>query len=281
MSLPRCFGVLGDPVAHSRSPAMHAAAFASLGLAHRYLAFHVDAAGLAAAIGGAWALGFGGLNLTVPHKQAAAALCDELTARARRIGAVNTIAFAGSRIVGDNTDAPGFAAAVGELGEAAVSQAVVLGGGGAALAVVDALMHDLRAGVVRWVGRDPGALRAAIAARPAWARVQPLDYAALARTPLACDLLVNCTTVGMPGGSSGPEFPVPLALDGLLPGARVVDVVYPRPAGGLLDRAAAGGWVVQDGLTMLLWQGVRALELWLAQPLPPATIAAMRAALTP
>ncbi len=267
---------------------MHAAAFASLGLGHRYLAFHVDEAGLAAAIGGARALGFGGLNLTVPHKVRAAGLCDELSPRARRIGAVNTIAFLinGSRIFGDNTDAPGFAAAAAELGEATVDHAVVLGGGGAALAVIDALMHDLRAGTVRWVSRDPAALQAAVAARPSWARVQPLDYTALARAPLACDLLVNCTTVGMRGGPaefssrpSGPEFSP--TLDGLRAGARVIDVVYPRPAGGLLDRAEAAGCVVQDGLAMLLWQGVRALELWLGQPLPPATIAAMRAALTP
>jgi shikimate dehydrogenase len=257
---------------------MHAAAFASLGLGHRYLAFHVDAASLAPAIGGARALGFGGLNLTVPHKVRAAALCDELSASARRIGAVNTIAFfAGSRVFGDNTDAPGFAAAVGEMGDAAVEQAVVLGGGGAALAVIDALMHDLRAEEVRWVSRDPAALRAAVAARPSWARVQPLDYAELATAPRTCDLLVNCTTVGMRGGPA--EFPV--ALDGLRAGTRVIDVVYPRPAGGLLDRAEAAGCVVQDGLAMLLWQGVRALELWLARPLPPATIAAMRAALTP
>lgn len=257
---------------------MHAAAFASLGLGHRYLAFHVDAAGLAAAIGGARALGFGGLNLTVPHKQAAVALCDELSPRARRIGAVNTIAFEGSRIFGDNTDAPGFAAAVAELGDAAIEDAVVLGGGGAALAVIDALLQDLRVGEVRWVSRDPAALRATIAARPEWARVQPRSYAALATAPLTCDLLVHCTTVGMRGGPAA--LPVELELAGPRPGARVIDAVYPRPVGGLLDQAAARGWLVQDGLAMLLWQGVRALERWLARPLPPATIAAMRAALT-
>lgn len=269
MSLPRCFGVLGDPVAHSRSPVMHAAAFASLGLPHRYMAFHVEPAGLAAAVRGAAALGFGGLNLTVPHKQAAVDLCDELTATARRIGAVNTVLFKDGKIVGDNTDGLGFADAVRELGAAPVD-AVVLGGGGAALAVIDALVHELGARAVRWASRDPSGLRAV-------SGVEAVDYAALVSRRLDADLLVNCTTVGMRGGPA--EFPVPLALDGLRAGARVVDVVYPRPAGGLLDAAEAAGVVVQDGLPMLLWQGVRALERWLARPLPPATIAAMRAAL--
>src|SRR5690606_31923639 len=89
----RCFGVLGDPIGHSRSPAMHTAAFAALGLPHSYLAFHVAPSRLAAALTGAAALGFGGLNLTVPHKQAALALCDALGPEARRIGAVNTLCF--------------------------------------------------------------------------------------------------------------------------------------------------------------------------------------------
>jgi shikimate dehydrogenase len=141
MILPRCFGVLGDPVAHSRSPAMHSAAFASLGLPHRYLGFHVAPDRLLAAIAGARALGFGGLNLTVPHKQAALAAVDRLGDAARRIGAVNTVSFVDGAVVGDNTDAPGFVAAARELDAAPVDEAVVLGAGGAALAVVDAIVH--------------------------------------------------------------------------------------------------------------------------------------------
>jgi shikimate dehydrogenase len=274
MSLPRCFGVLGDPVAHSRSPVMHAAAFAALGLPHRYLAFHVDAAGLPAALAGARALGFGGLSLTVPHKQAAVALCDELTPTARRIGAVNVVVFSDAGICGDNTDGHGFAAAVGELAGGAIERAVILGGGGAALAVIDAVVHALRVRDVRWVTRDPAALRAS---RAPDAGVRVIDYAELAAEPLAADLLVNCTTVGMRQGPR--EWPVALAVDSLRPGARVVDIVYPRPHGGLLDVAEAAGFVVQDGLPMLLWQGVRALERWLGGPLPADAVTAMRAAL--
>ena len=259
---------------------MHAAAFASLGLPHRYLAFHVAPSDLPAALAGARALGFGGVNLTVPHKQAALACVDELTDTARRIGAVNTICFTARGLVGDNTDAPGFAAAARELDPAAVRSAAVLGAGEAALAVIDAIVHELLSpgGELRWISRDPSALAAVLAAKP-WlaATVRPTSYAELAAAPLTAELLVNCTTVGMRGGPGG--FPVALDLTRLPASARVIDAVYPRPAGGLLDQAAALGHPTQDGLPMLLWQGVRALERWLGHPLPDASVAAMRAAL--
>ncbi len=276
MSLPRCFGVLGDPVAHSRSPAMHGAAFASLGLPHHYVAFHVPPARLAQAIEGARALGFGGLNLTVPHKQRALAHVDRLGEAARRIGAVNTLSFADEAIVGDNTDGAGFAAAVRELDASPVTTATVLGAGGAALAVIDAVVHELLApgGRLRWVTRDPQALAPVLAARPWLAGVVvPAAYATGAER--GAELLVNCTTVGMPGGPT--DFPAPLGLAWLAPRARVIDLVYPRSR--LLETAAALGHQTQDGLPMLLWQGVRALERWLGRDIPDATVAAMRAAL--
>lgn len=278
MSLSLCFGVLGDPVAHSRSPAMHAAAFSVLGLPHRYLAFHVPSARLAAALAGARALGFGGLNLTLPHKQAALAAMDGLSAAARRIGAVNTVCFTSAGMVGHNTDGQGFAAAARELDPTPLRSALVLGAGGAALAVVDALLYELLVGRVRWVSRDPGALAQVLAGRPELrGRVAIGSYDELASAPLGAELLVNCTNVGMVSGPS--SFPVPLALETLAPRARVIDVVYPRRPGGLLDQAEALGLRVQDGLPMLLWQGVRALELWLGEALPADAVASMRAAL--
>lgn len=271
--LPRCFGVLGDPVAHSRSPAIHAAAFAALGLPHRYLAFHVVPEGLAAAVRGAAALGFGGLNLTVPHKQAALPLCDELGVEARRIGAVNTLRFAAGKIVGENTDGRGFAAAARGLGARDVRQAMVLGTGGAARAVVDAIAGELLgpSGQVRWVSRGTGT---------PWddPRVKSAGYAEIAGGP-AVDLLVNCTTVGMNHGPADFPAPTETLVAALSPGARVIDIVYPRRRGGLLDRCEAAGAVVQDGLEMLLWQAVFAEELWLGRSLGDEVVAAMRAAL--
>lgn len=277
--LPRCFGVLGDPVAHSRSPAMHAAAFAALGLPHRYLAFHVPPERLAEALRGARALGMGGLNLTVPHKQAALALVDALGPDARRIGAVNTLCFTDEGVVGHNTDGPGFAAAVRELDPAPVREALVLGSGGAAQAVVDAIAHELLApgGRVRWASRDPAGLAAGLAGREGLAAVSAVGYDDAPEA--AVDLLVNCTTVGMRHGPAAFPVATERLLAGLGAGARVVDIVYPRPAGGLLDLAEARGALVQDGLAMLLWQGVFALQRWLGRELGGDIVAAMRRAL--
>ncbi len=284
------FGVLGDPVAHSRSPAMHNAAFAALGLPHRYAAFHVRSEGLADALAGARALGLGELNLTVPHKRAALELVDELTPRARRIGAVNTVILDGGRLRGDNTDGLGFAAGVRELfqpranetgASPTIREAVVLGAGGAARAVIDALAHDREHGLevehVRWVTRRPAALREQLRARAtALSSVQIEGYEGLRLR--GASLLVNCTSVGMRGGPE--RFPTPIEPALLAAGARVVDIVYPRPPGGLLDQAEAAGCHIQDGLVMLHWQGVFALERWLGRSLPDAAIAAMRAALS-
>lgn len=264
----RAFGVLGDPVAHSRSPAMHDAAFAVLGLPHRYFAFHVAAAALPAALAGARALGLGGLNLTVPHKQAAVAMMDVLAPEAARIGAVNTVCLEGRRLVGHNTDGVGFLAGVRELPGGTPASAVVLGAGGAARAVVDALVHEARAEVV-WVSRSPTALPSG-----PWRAV---GYEALPLVMTGADLLVNATTVGMKGGPMA--FPAPVPVERLPTGARVVDLVYPAPSDGLVALAMARGLAAQDGVPMLLWQGVRALEEWLAMSLPPAVVQAMKTAL--
>lgn len=276
-----CFAVLGDPIAHSRSPILHAAAFAALGLPHRYLAFEVPASRLAAAVRGAAALGFGGLNLTVPHKQAGVSLCDTLSESATRIGAVNTLRFVPDAQTGDveicghNTDARGFLDALAELFPAhegdrpALRHATVLGAGGASLAVVDALLEAHPQLELTWVSREPEHILVPAAAT---ARVRPLAWTQLGRP--RGDLLVNTTTVGLAGGPE--NFPITLELDALEPRARVIDIVYPRPQNGLLDRAALAGFIVQDGLPMLHWQAVRALELWLDRPMPEHVVAAMR-----
>jgi shikimate dehydrogenase len=257
-SAARAFGVLGDPVAHSRSPAMHDAAFAVLGLPHRYFAFQVAAAALPAALAGARALGLGGLNLTVPHKQAAVPMMDVFA----------PVCLEGGRLVGRNTDGVGFLAGLRELAGSQPGSAVVLGAGGAARAVVDALVHEARAEVA-WVSRRPVALPSG-----PWRAV---GYEALPLLMSGTELLVNATTVGMKGGPTA--FPAPVPVERLPAGARVVDLVYPAPPDGLVAIATARGLAAQDGLPMLLWQGVRALEEWLAMSLPPSVVQAMQAAL--
>jgi shikimate dehydrogenase len=278
--LPRCFGVFGDPIAHSRSPIMHAAAFAALGLPHHYLPFQVSTGRLGPAVRGSAALGFGGVNLTTPLKQAAVDLCDQLSDTAARIGAVNTLRFVpdlddGSvTIHGHNTDGRGFLDALDELPGPPPRHATVLGAGGASLAVVDALLAAFPQLELTWVSRRPGRIRCIDDIPGAPARVHACSWTNL--EPRG-ELLINTTTVGLAGGPEA--FPVEIDLRGLEPGARVIDIVYPRAQGGLLDRAVEAGLIVQDGLPMLLWQGVRALELWLDIALPEHAITAMRAAL--
>ncbi len=266
----RCFGVFGDPVAHSRSPEMHNAAFAALGLPHRYFAFHVRPHALANALSGARAMGVGGVNLTVPHKRAAVAHMDRLTAEAGRIGAVNTVVIRRGEMIGHNTDGSGFLDALAELDGGTPRRALVLGGGGAARSVVDALRHGEKPSDVIWISREPNRL-------PAFDGVARVDYGDLAEAFATCDLLVNGTTVGMRGGPE--RFPITLPIASLRKGVRVIDLVYPRPADGLLDQAEAKGARGQDGLPTLLWQGVRALEMWLAIALPASVVSTMRRAL--
>lgn len=266
----RCFGVLGDPISHSRSPEMHNAAFTALGIPHRYFPFHVRPHALANALTGARALGLGGLNLTVPHKRAAVAHMDRLAPEAARIGAVNTVLIRRGELVGHNTDGAGFLDALAELGGDPPTRTVVLGGGGAARSVIDALRHaDVPSDVV-WVSRDPARL-------PALDGVARVGYGDLAQAFAQAELVVNATTVGMRGGPE--KFAQPLQLDVLRRGTRLVDLVYPRADGGLLDVAAGHGARTQDGLPTLLWQGVRALELWLGIALPASVVATMRRSL--
>lgn len=273
--IARCFGVFGDPVAHSRSPVMHAAAFAALGLPHRYLPFEVSPGRLREAIRGAAALGFGGVNLTVPHKQAGVACCDRLSDTAARVGAVNTLCFSDPdggaiEISGHNTDGCGFLDALAELDGPALRHATLLGAGGASLAVADALLDAHAELQLTWVSRRPQSIP--LASHP---RVRAIAWEQLG-APRG-ELLVNATIVGLAGGPD--SFPRDIELSELEPRARVIDIVYPAPRGGLLERAALAGFAVQDGLPMLLWQGVRALELWLGTPMPPHVSTAMRTAL--
>lgn len=268
MTAARCFGVLGHPISHSKSPAMHGAAFQEMGLPHRYLAFDVEPDGLAAALAGAAALGFGGLNLTVPLKTDALPLMDVLSPEAEAIGAVNTVCFTEGGTLGRNTDGAGFTEALGSLVDPLPRRAVVLGGGGAARAVAYALLES--GAQVQWVSRRPGSL-------PAWPGVVALGYEDLATVLGGADVLVNGTTVGMKGGPS--SFPVPVDVTELPARAVVADLVYPAPVAGLVVQARAHGLRAMDGLPMLWGQGVLALQHWLGLSLDLPTRTAMRAAL--
>src|SRR5947199_55045 len=151
----RLFGVLGDPVDHSLSPAMQNAAFAAARLPHLYLRYRVAPPVLQDALADARRLRMGGLNLTVPLKEAAVGFCDVLTAEARRIGAVNTLLFRGDRLVGDNTDGRGFLRALGDRVRLGGAHTVLIGAGGSARAVGAALVHA-GCGRITVANRTPG-----------------------------------------------------------------------------------------------------------------------------
>jgi shikimate dehydrogenase len=257
-------GVLGWPVAHSRSPAMHNAALAALGLKDwHYQRLPAPPEVFAETVAGLPGAGFVGANVTIPHKEAALALADEATADARAIGAANTLAFgAGGAVCASNTDAPGFLAALRGAGRDPAGQtALVLGAGGSARAVVYAL-------------REAGAARVAVWNRTgdrARALASDLGVEAADR-PIAAELLVNCTSVGLADG----EFKeLPLDADALGTYATVADLVYRAGGTGLVAQAQRRGCTVVDGLEVLVRQGAMSFEAWTGLEAP---IDVMRAA---
>jgi shikimate dehydrogenase len=276
-------GVLGDPVRHSLSPVMHNAALAALGLDWVYLALPAPAARLAAAVEGLAALGCRGLNVTIPHKQAVAGLCRELSPLAERVGAVNTLVPHGDGgWLGTNTDVEGFLAPLRSDGGGHWSgrRAVVLGCGGSARAVVAALV-ELGLGSIAVAGRRAGAVAAFAASCRDWApQLRGLAWQELDGALGGAALLVNTTPVGMAAaGDAGAAERCPLSpgqLDALPAGATVYDLIYtPRPT-ALLGAAGERGCRVLDGLEMLVQQGAASLRLWSGRQEVP--VAAMRAA---
>jgi shikimate dehydrogenase len=251
----RRLGVAGWPVAHSRSPAMHNAALQAVGLERwRYQLLPLPPALFVEAVRALAQVGFAGINVTIPHKEAALGVADEASEAARAIGAANTLTFGEDRIHADNTDAPGLLAA---LGDARPASAVVLGAGGSARAVVHAL-SQLGAAVYVW-NRDAQRARS-LASEFGAEAVQDLP-------PPAADLLVNCTSVGLVDPSSTFKD-LPLRADALGEYACVVDLVYRAGGTGLLREARRRGAQVIDGIEVLVHQGALSFERWTGRAAP-------------
>ncbi|MFL5575441.1 MAG: shikimate dehydrogenase family protein [Gemmatimonadaceae bacterium] len=254
--LPGRLVLLGHPVAHSLSPAFQNAALRGAGSPLRYEALDVPPEALAAT----WALLRGERaagNVTIPHKEAVARLCDRLTPLALRVGAVNTFWCEGEIAVGDNTDVGGFDAAVRELlGDALAGRRVaVIGAGGSAAAVLAALERWPGSAAAVWSRTAERA--AALAARFA-AVASAVER--LADALRDADLVVNATPVGL----RTDDVPVPLAL--LRRSAAVVDLVYRRDGPTpWVRQARARGLRATDGLPMLVEQGALAFERWLGR----------------
>ncbi|MEH2456172.1 shikimate dehydrogenase [Nostoc sp.] len=276
----KLLGVIGHPVEHSRSPVMHNAAIAHLGLDYVYLPFPIAPENLEIAIAGFAAIGVVGFNVTIPHKQAIIPILSEITPLAQAIGAVNTVSRQNNKWVGTNTDIEGFIAPLQTTYKQDWSQkvAVILGNGGAARAVV-AGCHQLGFAKIYVLGRNVEKLQAfcdSWSNSPIEENLQVGTWDELAKLIPQADLLVNTTPIGM--------YPKvdesPLSADeikNLPPGAIAYDLIYiPKPT-QFLEQAEKQGAIAIDGLEMLVQQGVAALKIWLQQETIPVEV--MRQAL--
>jgi shikimate dehydrogenase len=264
----RLVALLGDPVAHSLSPAMHNAAFDQYGLDFAYVPLRVPSDGVKTAIEAIRVFNFRGANVTLPHKTAVIPFLDQLTESARMIGAVNTILNENGRLIGATTDPEGFLEGYREQGHSFIGQAVaILGNGGSARTVAYALLMQDRPKRVVLVARDPEKSRrlaAEIAGRlglgtggalPIPETVSLAEYAAIRE---GIDVIVNTTPVGM-----HPDLEAsPMRAEDLLPGQVAYDIVYAPERTRLLRDAEARGLKTVGGLGMLVHQGRAAFEIW-------------------
>jgi shikimate dehydrogenase len=256
-------GIVGWPLEHSLSPAIHNAAFAAAGLDWAYVPLPVPPEGLSEALAGLAPLGFRGVNVTMPHKTETAELLEELSEDARLLRAVNTIVVRGDVLQGHNTDAPGFGRFLRrDAGfDPAGAEALIYGAGGAARACALALA---RAGVGRItvVARDEAraALLVAIveAVGVPLVVIRPKDVEGS-----VADVVVNATPVGAPGAE-----PAHAALPRLGPGVLVVDLLYDPPTTDLQRRARGAGATAVSGLGHLVEQAALSFELWTGTPAP-------------
>jgi shikimate dehydrogenase len=265
--MPVRVGVLGWPVAHSRSPAIHNAALAALGMdGWRYQRLPVPPALFDQTTRSLARSGFIGANVTIPHKRAALALAGQASEAARAIGAANTLTFApDGTIAAENTDAPGLIAALGRIVDSpAHLRALVLGAGGSARAAAWALREAGADEVMVW-NRTPE--RADALARELGVRA--------VRQAQPADLLVNCTAVGLEAPELEPSASVDRALNQLGLGfdqigeySYVVDMVYRQGSTPLLAAARAHGASTVDGLEILVAQGALSFALWTGRQAP-------------
>lgn len=257
----KLFGLIGHPLGHTFSPALHHFVLQRIEVEGCYHALDTPAAELSAVIEGMRALGFAGFNVTVPYKQAVLKCLDERDPTVEEVGAVNTVRFRDGRLLGYNTDVVGFARALEQAGvQARGKVALVLGAGGAARAVVVAL---IRAGVARIVLHNRTVSRAEELAEHARTK---LDFAAVEVSTAVADLpfpefdlVINATSVGMCPHTQAR----PLEFREAMLRTTVMDLVYNPIETAFLHEARAAGARTLDGLDMFIFQGLEALRIWL------------------
>lgn len=264
-------GIIGYPLGHSVSPAMHNAAFRELGLDYEYIPFEVEPADLGEALHGLRALHIAGFNVTIPHKEVIVPLLDEVTKLARVIGAVNTVENQDGTLVGYNTDAPGFIESLREDAgfDPEGKRAVILGAGGAGRAVATILAEVgakeiVIADVIEEKARELAEyLGSAMETTCKAAHLGDLDLAGV-------DLLVNATPVGMHPKVN--DSPLPAGVKIKNKKLLVYDLVYNPADTKLLKTAKAAGCKICSGLGMLVRQGALAFTIFTGEEAPVETM---------
>lgn len=279
----RIYGIFGDPIAHTLSPAMQNAAFEAMGLPCRYLPFQVQPENLKKAIEAIIPLGIQGVNVTIPHKEAVIPFLDSVEAEAKRIGAVNTIETASGRLIGHNTDGKGFLASLSEMNvDLSGRRVILIGAGGAARGVAVTL---LSAGISEIILMTRTAERGKLLADRLGSlssrlKVSVRGMGLEGESPLGADrstLLINSTPLGMKEND-----PLPFPSAWIDPEWIVADLIYRPDVTPLLSAAKKAGAKTISGLGMLLHQGALAFEIWTKEKAPLRVMRdALRFALAP
>ncbi|WP_123039761.1 shikimate dehydrogenase [Cohnella candidum] len=265
------YGVIGDPIGHSKSPLMQNRAFRETGVNGAYAAFRVAPERLGEAIAGMRAMGFRGLNVTIPHKVAVMAFLDEIDEGARAIGAVNTIVNENGRLIGRNTDGIGYVRSLKEEAEPELAgkRIVVLGAGGASRGILWALNRERPASLQvanrTWDKARELADSLAESQAPA---VQAVRWEELKEACSEADIVINTTSVGM-----APHVEeTPIDPSWVRPGAVASDLIYNPLTTTFLQQAQERGCRIHGGLGMFVYQGAYAFEYWTGVPAPAAAM---------
>ena len=252
------FGIMGSPVTHSLSPAMHNAAFAELGLNCTYVPFPVE--DVASAMQGFRALGIKGVSVTIPHKQAVIPYLDSIDPVAKKIGAVNTLQIEGKTISGSNTDWQGANRALKQVTELAGKSVLLLGAGGSARAIGFGLLEEQAQVTLASRTLSSGQALAKALNCP-WQSLEEVNS-------LQADILINATSVGMQPNHNKSL----LEKNSLANFTIVMDIVYAPLKTKLLSDAENADCTIINGTEMLLFQGVHQFELWTGQEAPVKTM---------
>lgn len=262
-------GVIGDPIEHSISPALHNFVLKSLDLNYCYLSFHVKIRKIQEFLTGFNTLGFHGINVTIPHKQNVIPFMDQLSSEASLLGAVNTIHFEAQKMVGHNTDSTGFLRSLGDIkNQLKNKHVIILGAGGAARAIIYALIKQ-KVAQIQILNRTTS--KAETLANYFREKinfmdisVKPLETKYLEASLDKAFMLINATAAGMyPDMTASPiddSIEIPNSLI-------VYDLIYNPDETLFLKKARLAGAKVFNGLDMLIFQGIAALEIWLKQPI--------------